>query len=133
MARNKLTIAALVLALPLALAACENGAPDWVTKTFPNTTAGYEQGGILGALDGASSALLARCQMLDGEEVQAVIDTAAAGIGPAASEAVEQIRALRRRACAAIGAVNFFVDGAWIPVEPVAPAAAPEPAAKPAS
>lgn len=129
---TNLRMIAAIAFLPLVLAACENGAPDWVTNTFPNTTQGFEQGGILGAVDGATDAILARCRMLDGAETTLVVDSAAAAVGSEATSAVDRIRVVRRRACELAGAVQFFADGNWRPVA-VAPETSPEPAVKPES
>lgn len=70
----------------------------------PNTVAGFESGGVLGALDGASGALLARCRTFDGQIIRVAIDNLAVETGT--GSVVEQIRAARQRACTIAGAVS---------------------------
>jgi len=83
-----------IAALVAALGGCETA-----RSIAPNTVAGFEAGGILGALDGASGAILARCQTLDGPLVRVTIDGAALLAG--STELVERLRAVREKACAA--------------------------------
>ena len=70
----------------------------------PQTTAGFEANGILGALDGASGAVLARCRTLDGGRVRVAVDNLASltdqGI------LLADIRDVRERACTAASLVQ---------------------------
>lgn len=75
----------------------------------PNTTAGFEEGGVLGALEGASGAVLATCQTFDGEVVRVAIDGLADATGT--EDALARIRAARQKACAAAGAIHVISDG----------------------
>lgn len=94
----------LAIAAALTIGGCE------VARTVaPHTTAGFEQGGVLGALEGASGVVLATCRTLDGEVVQVAVDGLAFAAG--AEDALEAVRAARRRACAAAGAVHVVSDG----------------------
>ena len=70
----------------------------------PQTTAGFEAGGILGALDGASGALVARCRTLDGGNVRVAIDNVAAFLDQGIL--LSGIRDVRERACAAAALVQ---------------------------
>ncbi|MEM9100554.1 MAG: hypothetical protein AAGC79_18760 [Pseudomonadota bacterium] len=72
-------------------------------RVAPQTVAGFESGGILGALDGASGAVLARCRRLDGEEFRVAVDTIGAEAG--ASMTVQSLRVERQKICATAGAV----------------------------
>ncbi len=87
---RSISIAALVAVL---------GGCETVRTIAPHTTAGFEAGGILGALDGATGAVLARCHGLDGPLVRIAIDGGAALAGSA--EVVERLREVRTRVCAA--------------------------------
>ncbi len=116
------TLVALAAAL-LVLAGCArdpDGSIDWrgsVKQALPRTTAGYEQGGVIGALDGAAGAMVVICQTLDGEEIRVLVDTAAALAGRQAT--VENIRSVRQSACQLAGLVDASVAA---PVTaPVAP------------
>ena len=56
---------AIAFAAALAIGGCE------VARTIaPNTTAGFEEGGVLGALEGVSGALLATYHGVQGMRVQ---------------------------------------------------------------
>ncbi|MEM1382162.1 MAG: hypothetical protein AAF713_01390 [Pseudomonadota bacterium] len=92
-----------IAAVGLCLAGC--GA---IKATFPNTYAGYEAGGVLGALDGMTGSILARCQAVDGTEIRVAIDGVALAAGQ--EDPVERIRAARMRACQTAGAVHVLVD-----------------------
>lgn len=63
----------------------------------PRTTAGFETGGVLGALDGASGAILARCKTLDGLTIRVALDGIADGVG--LSDNLDRARELRQTAC----------------------------------
>lgn len=92
-----------IAAAVLTLAGCET-----MRTAAPHTTAGFEAGGVLGAFDGASGAVLARCRTLDGQVVRVAIDDVALGTGR--EDAVDDIRLRRQRACALIGAVHMLAD-----------------------
>ena len=93
----------LPAAILLSVAGCD------VARTIaPQTTAGFEVGGIIGALDGASGAILARCQTLDGVDVRVAVDAAALGIGQ--EDALERVRTSRKRACDVAGAIALLAD-----------------------
>ena len=63
----------------------------------PRTVAGFESGGVLGALDGATGAILAKCETLDGVTVRVAVD----GIADLTEQTdnLEDIRDLRQEAC----------------------------------
>jgi hypothetical protein len=86
----------------LALSACET-----MQVLAPQSVAGYEAGGILGAIDGATGAVLARCRTLDGAEVRVAID----GLSGATGLGIDAVRAERQKACAVVGAVALVGDG----------------------
>lgn len=92
---------ASALAVAVLLAGCET-----MRTIAPQTTTGFERGGVFGALDGASGAILARCRLLDGEVLRGAIDQAAADTGT--GDALADIRARRRQLCAVLGAVNLI-------------------------
>ena len=100
-------------AMALALPGCEA-----VRTLAPQTVAGFEANGVLGALDGASGAVVARCQTLDGVVLRVAVDEAAALTGT--GDALAKVRAARMTACAAAGAVAMIVDGAADVPVPVA-------------
>ena len=97
-----------IAAAVLTLAGCES-----MRTVAPNTTAGFEAGGVLGALDGASGAVLARCRTLDGQVVRVAVDDLALGTGT--TDRLDDIRARRQQACALIGAVQVIADGGAAP------------------
>jgi hypothetical protein len=92
-----------IAAAVLTLAGCET-----MRTVAPHTTAGFESGGVLGALDGASGAVLARCRTLDGQVVRVAVDDVALGTGT--TDTVEDIRVRRQQACALIGAVQVIAE-----------------------
>ncbi len=95
-----------IAAAVLTLAGCET-----IGSFAPQTVAGYEAGGILGAIDGATGAILARCRMFDGQEIRVAID----GLAQQTGVDIEQIRAERVKACAVAGAVAVLGDGLAAP------------------
>lgn len=83
------------LLIPLILfsvSACEQ-----LREIAPRTTAGFEAGGILGAIDGASGAVLARCKTLDGMTIRVALDGIADHVGGA--DDLTRARELRQAAC----------------------------------
>lgn len=96
--------AVTIAAAMLALSGC-----DTVRAIFPHTTAGFEANGIVGAIDGASDALLATCRMLDGQVVRVAVDDVATSTGK--GDLLGTIRQRRQQACAVIGAVQLIADG----------------------
>ena len=116
---------ALAGAAAIALTGCET-----MRTLAPQTTAGYEANGILGALDGATGAILARCKLLDGQEVRIAVDSLAATAGQALT--IDAIRVMRQRACAQIGAAAVVGDLLLAP-PPAPPMVAPMPEPKPAN
>ena len=86
----------------LSLAGCET-----MQTLAPQTVAGFEAGGVLGAIDGATGAILARCRMLDGSEMRVAID----GLTSTTGVDIEQVRDERQKACAVVGAVAVLGDG----------------------
>lgn len=98
-----------MLVLVFGLAACET-----FKTAFPRTAAGYRDGGVVGAVQGAASGLLAICRTLDGEEIKVALDLAAADLG--ATDSLERIRRARLAACRSIGAASLIVDGLAVPV-----------------
>lgn len=102
----------------------------------PQTTAGFETGGVLGALDGASGAILAKCRTLDGVEVRVAVDSVAALAGEVSDrvnlDLVDRVRAAREKACLTASQVNaIFADDVAVPIEPPAEDAAAAPATSP--
>jgi hypothetical protein len=93
----------------LGLAGC-----DALEDAFPRTTAGFRDGGIVGAFQGAAAGALAICATLDGEEVRVLVDLTAAEFG--AEDSVAAIRARRIDACRKAGAASALVDGVAIPL-----------------
>jgi hypothetical protein len=91
-----------IAAAVLTLAGCQS-----IGSFAPQTVAGFEAGGILGAIDGATGAILARCRTLDGHEVRIAID----GLAGSTGVDVGQLRAERAKACAVAGAVAILGDG----------------------
>src|SRR5690625_4521259 len=102
--RKDAMLKAIAFAAIFAIGGCEAA-----RMIAPNTTAGFEEGGVLGALEGASGAVLATCQTFDGEVVRVAIDGLADATGT--SHAVARIRAARQKACAAAGAIYVISDG----------------------
>ena len=94
-----------IAAAVLSLAGCEA-----MRTVAPQTVAGFEAGGLLGALDGASGAILARCRTLDGQVLRVAIDDLALSTGTGLL--VNDIRVRRQQACALIGAVQVIADAA---------------------
>ncbi|MEM7059698.1 MAG: hypothetical protein AAF557_19100 [Pseudomonadota bacterium] len=70
----------------------------------PRTVSGFQSGGILGALDGATGAILARCKTLDGVTVRVAVDGLADLAGQ--SDRLGQVRDLRETACENASRVN---------------------------
>lgn len=101
------------------LAGC--GSPQFA-QMFPQTAAGWDAGGVLGALDGATGAVLVRCRTLDGDVVRIAVDDVAASFGTD----VDHIRMIRQQACGRIGALDLLGDVLLAP-PPAAGMAAPVP------
>lgn len=93
-----------------ALVACLSVLPscDALRLVAPQTVAGFETGGVLGALDGASGAILSRCRTYDGLVVRVAIDHLAIASGT--GSLVDDVRAARQRACRIAGAINTVAD-----------------------
>lgn len=94
---------AIAIATALAITSC-----DTVKSIAPQTTAGFEENGIVGALDGASGAVVAGCRSLDA--MRLAVDGLAIATG--AGDVVDDMRAARMRACAVAGAVQAVRPGA---------------------
>ncbi|MEM7189363.1 MAG: hypothetical protein AAF439_07110 [Pseudomonadota bacterium] len=92
-----------ILAAATVLGGCEAA-----RVVAPQTTAGFETGGVLGALDGASGAILAKCKTLDGVSFRVAVDTVGETVGQ--GDLVDRVRAARKKACATAGRVAAFVD-----------------------
>ncbi len=75
----------------------------------PQTVAGFETGGVLGALDGASGAILARCKTLNGSLIRVAIDDIALETG--SDPLVERVRVARAKACSLAGGVQVISNG----------------------
>jgi hypothetical protein len=97
-----------IAAAVLTLSGCEA-----MRTVAPHTTAGFQAGGVLGAVDGASGAVLARCRTLDGRIVRIAIDDLALGTGTGAL--VNGVRMRRQQACAVIGAVHVIAGEGGAP------------------
>lgn len=82
----------LIPFLMFSVTACEQ-----IRELAPRTTAGFEAGGILGALDGASGAVLARCKTLDGLTIRVALDGLVESVGDA--DTLSRARELRQAAC----------------------------------
>lgn len=82
----------------------------------PQTAAGFQAGGILGALDGATGAVLARCRTLDGLIVRVAVDSLAIETG--AGDTAARLRAAREKACRVAANVGTLVDaGEEVPLD----------------
>lgn len=94
----------------LALVACLSILPacDALRVVAPQTVAGFETGGVLGALDGASGAILSRCRTYDGLVVRVAVDHLAIATGT--GSLVDRVRGARQQACRIAGAVNTIAD-----------------------
>lgn len=79
-----------------------------IKEIAPQTAAGFATGGVLGALDGASGAILARCQTLDGSMVRVAVDNLAVETGQ--GRLIDRVRGARERACRIASNVSVFVD-----------------------
>lgn len=87
----------------MALSGC-----DSLRDFAPYTVAGYETGGVLGALDGASGAVLARCRTLDGAEFRVAVDDTAVLTGT--GDLVERVRSARENACTTAASAAFLME-----------------------
>ena len=105
-------LAAVGLALMLSGGSCATTAQ----KAFPRTAAGWESGGITGAIGGAAEGVLVGCRTLDGATVLVDATAQLAGV----TTTVEAIRAARQSACLAAGLLA-----------PLAPEVAPAPPVRP--
>ena len=94
--------------ISIALVAMSLSGCEAVRTIAPQTTAGFETGGLLGALDGASGAILARCRTLDGSLIRVAVDDVATVTG--SSDLVGDVREARKRACERAGRVQAFID-----------------------
>lgn len=96
-----MSIGAALIGLVL-LAGCE-----FVKEFAPNTHAGFEAGGVIGALQGGAGAVVVQCKRLDGELVTLTIDGVAAAAeelsGLSATDLVDKVRERRRRFCRGAG------------------------------
>lgn len=75
----------------------------------PHTTAGFREGGVLGAVQGVSGALLVTCRTLSGAPMRVAVGNLADATG--AMDELAKARAIRQQACAAIGAVHVISNG----------------------
>lgn len=82
----------LILIAAFALAGCE-----FMRTVAPQTTAGFDENGIIGALDGASGAIVAGCETIDGVQVRVAID--AVGDLANAGSTIDKVRSFRERIC----------------------------------
>lgn len=69
----------------------------------PQTYAGWQAGGLPGALNALSGAIVAKCKTLDGREFTINVDNLANAVG--AVDSLEEVREKRKRACVAANAV----------------------------
>ena len=113
----------IAAAAALALAACAT-TPDGDTDRagtlkmlFPNTVAGFEQGGILGAVDGAAGAVTVQCARLDEPEVRAAFDALAAATDQTA--VLAGIRAVRAKGCTVAASAGLLGSALAPGVAPV--------------
>lgn len=93
----------LLSLLVMSVSAC-----DPFRMIAPRTVAGFESGGVLGALDGASGAILAKCETLDGLTIRVALDEVADLAGQ--SDNLGRIRDLRQTACLKASRVNAAVS-----------------------
>ncbi|MEM6624454.1 MAG: hypothetical protein AAF674_19700 [Pseudomonadota bacterium] len=75
---------------------------------FPQTTAGFKANGVVGAVDGASGAVVAICEDLDGQQFRVAIDNLADEIG--ADTALDRVRQARQKACGIAGGAKDVTD-----------------------
>jgi len=120
--------------IPVALALAVSGCAA-VRTIAPQTVAGFETGGVLGALDGASGAILARCRTIDGKAIRVTVDSVAIATGT--GDLVDRVRDARRDACAKAAEIAAYIDedggtALDLPVEETDPAAADPADAAPA-
>lgn len=94
----------LLLAIITSVSAC-----DPFRMIAPRTVAGFESGGLLGALDGASGAILARCETLDGLTIRVALDGVADLAGQ--SDRLGRARELREAACRGASQVKSEASG----------------------
>ena len=82
-------IGTALLGLTLSTGGCAQ-----LKQAFPQTVAGWEANGFVGAVDGATGAIIAICEKLDGERFRVAIDNAAERFGVETTlEKVREIRA----------------------------------------
>lgn len=92
---------ALMLCAVMALSGCE-----FMRAVAPHTTKGFEEGGIVGAVAGAATAMLVACQTVDGVGFTLAIDVLAAELDE--QEKLESIRNIRRSACAIAQGLSYL-------------------------
>lgn len=97
-----------IAAAVLTLSGCEA-----MRTVAPQTVAGFETNGVLGALDGATGAILARCLTLDGQVLRVAVDDLALNTGT--GNLVNDIRVRRQQACAVVGAVQLIAGESTAP------------------
>lgn len=100
----------LILIVAMALTGCE-----FARVVAPQTTSGFEANGIIGALDGASGAIIAKCERIDGIQIRMAIDEtselAQEVTGLNVTDAKDKIRARREALCQSAGKVAaVFVE-----------------------
>lgn len=89
----------------------------------PRTAAGFAANGVLGALDGASGAIIARCETIDGTAFRVAIDEVATETDQ--TEALDAVRESRRRICRiaanakTIGALGAAGSSDWMETGPI--------------
>lgn len=91
--------AIIMAAALLVLPGCET-----VRTLAPQTAAGFEANGVIGAVDGASGAIVARCLSPEGVRYRVALDVLAEEVGLALPLA--EVRKRQDKACRVAGAVR---------------------------
>lgn len=101
------------LALTAIVGACTPQPGDdrsLLERALPNTTAGFERGGIVGATEGFTGAFGVICERLDGAEFTAAVNAAALAFD--LTEQTEAVREVRQDLCER-GAAVAGLAGVW--------------------
>ena len=77
-------------------------------KIAPNTVAGFNDNGIIGAFDGATGAIMARCKLVDGTEVRIAAEEFADEIN--ALVALGKLRSAREKICSTVADARALGD-----------------------
>ena len=97
---KKLVISAI---LAVSVSGCEA-----IRAIAPQTVAGFEANGLIGAVDGATGAVIARCATLDGQVIRVAVDDLAAEVD--GTDLVTRVRSARERACRIARSASLVAD-----------------------